>query len=184
MSDTDREALHLIGGPFDGGQVQLTETPLHIDIDGVRYKRLDDPNTGEFLGAYGMSHEEQVETSARIMTGERDQSDSELWQLLTDFARRVIANRDAVLRALQLREHRITELEGENRRLKAALYEADRESTQRIGEEVARAKAAERDRDLYMDAWREEKQQRIDAEAALARDQLLREVAATDEETT
>ena len=48
----------------------------------------------------------------------------------------------------------------------------------------ARAEAAERDRDLYMDAWREEKQQRIDAEAALARDQLLREVAATDEETT
>src|SRR5690625_6860281 len=88
MTDADREALHLIGGPFDGGQVQLTETPLHIDIDGVRYKRLDDPNTGEFLGAYGMSHEEQVETSARIMTGERDQSDSELWQLLTDFARR------------------------------------------------------------------------------------------------
>ena len=100
MSDTDREALHLIGGPFDGGQVQLTETPLHIDIDGVRYKRLDDPDTGEFLGAYGTSHEAQVETSARIMTGERDQPDSELWQLLTDFARRVIANRDAVLRAL------------------------------------------------------------------------------------
>lgn len=48
----------------------------------------------------------------------------------------------------------------------------------------ARAEAAERDRDLYMDAWREEKQQRIDTEAALARDQLLREVAATDEETT
>src|SRR5690625_5307653 len=77
MTDADREALHLIGGPFDGGQVQLTETPLHIDIDGVRYKRLDDPNTGEFLGAYGMSHEEQVETSARIMTGERDQRSEE-----------------------------------------------------------------------------------------------------------
>lgn len=48
-----------------------------------------------------------------------------------------------VLRALQLREHRVLELEDENRRLKAALYEADRESTQRIGEEVARANAAE-----------------------------------------
>src|SRR5699024_728031 len=71
MSDTDREALHLIGGPFDGVQVQLTETPLHIDIDSVRYKRLDDPDTGEFLGAYGMSHEAQVETIARIMTGEQ-----------------------------------------------------------------------------------------------------------------
>src|SRR5690625_2844315 len=102
MSDTDREVLHLVGGPFDGGQVQLTETPLHIDIDGVRYKRLDDPNTGEFLGAYGISHEAQVETIARIMTGEQDQPDSELWQLLTDNARRVIANRDAVLKALGL----------------------------------------------------------------------------------
>lgn len=71
MTDADREALHLIGGPFDGVQVQLTETPLHIDIDGVRYKRLDDPDTGEFLGAYGMSHEAQVETIARIMTGEQ-----------------------------------------------------------------------------------------------------------------
>src|SRR5699024_11267483 len=99
MTDADREALHLIGGPFDGGQVQLTETPLHIDIDGVRYKRLDDPDTGEFLGAYGMSHEAQVETIARIMTGAQVLPVSKLCQILTYNASRVIAHRDDMLRA-------------------------------------------------------------------------------------
>src|SRR5690625_168174 len=90
-----------------------------------------------------------------------------------------------VLRALQLREHRILELEDENRRLKARAEAAERDRDALVSEcndwqasygyALARAEAAERDRDLYMDAWREEKQQRIDTEAALARVRELRD---------
>lgn len=44
----------LIGGParFDGQHVTLTRTPPRLEIAGVLYTRIDDPDTGESLGGY------------------------------------------------------------------------------------------------------------------------------------
>lgn len=46
------EQALLIGGPFDGRKVSLTRTPPRIEAAGVTYDRLDDPDTGEYLGGY------------------------------------------------------------------------------------------------------------------------------------
>lgn len=41
-----------IGGPFGGMVRQLTKTPPRVAIRDSMYHRLDDPDSGEFLGAY------------------------------------------------------------------------------------------------------------------------------------
>jgi len=41
----------LLGGPF-AGKVDLRKEPRRIEIAGVIYERIDDPDTGESLGAY------------------------------------------------------------------------------------------------------------------------------------
>lgn len=42
----------MIGGPWDGNWCTLRETPPRIQIGITYYRRLDDPDTGEFLGGY------------------------------------------------------------------------------------------------------------------------------------
>lgn len=44
----------LLGGPCNGVRVDLSATPVWIQIgeDGPTYLRVDDPTTGEFLGGY------------------------------------------------------------------------------------------------------------------------------------
>jgi hypothetical protein len=43
----------LIGGPMDGQQIGiLGQAPRRVDIGRHRYDRLDDPDTGEYLGGY------------------------------------------------------------------------------------------------------------------------------------
>lgn len=44
----------LIKGPGDGMTATLSRTPPRIEIAGVIYTRLDDPDTGEFLGGYAV----------------------------------------------------------------------------------------------------------------------------------
>lgn len=45
-------AALLIGGRFDRAKVELTQAPQRIEVAGQLYKRLDDPDTGEYLGGY------------------------------------------------------------------------------------------------------------------------------------
>jgi hypothetical protein len=42
----------LLGGPFNGQKVELSRTPERIDVAGVMYRRIDDPDTGRGLDAY------------------------------------------------------------------------------------------------------------------------------------
>lgn len=42
----------LLGGPFNGRTVSLRKEPPRIQIAGRIYERIDDPDTGEGLGAY------------------------------------------------------------------------------------------------------------------------------------
>lgn len=42
----------LLGGRFDGARATVTQTPYRVEIDRVSYLRVDDPDTGEFLGGY------------------------------------------------------------------------------------------------------------------------------------
>lgn len=46
--------VRIIGGPYDGWAVYVTDTPPDIEILGCRYRRIDDPETGEFLGTYAI----------------------------------------------------------------------------------------------------------------------------------
>jgi hypothetical protein len=41
-----------LGGPFDGRHAELEDFPEHVLIGGVRYDRVDNPGTGDFLGGY------------------------------------------------------------------------------------------------------------------------------------
>jgi len=41
-----------IGGAFNGVEVDLKRWPEKVEIAGLRYSRIDDPDTGVFLGAY------------------------------------------------------------------------------------------------------------------------------------
>ncbi len=42
----------LLGGPFSGRTVCLRREPARIQIADRIYERIDDPDTGEGLGAY------------------------------------------------------------------------------------------------------------------------------------
>jgi len=44
--------VRLVGGPFGGQGVALKRTPPRIAPAGYTYYRIDDPDTGEFLGGY------------------------------------------------------------------------------------------------------------------------------------
>ena len=46
----------LIGGPYDGARPDLLYAPETIDIRGDRYRRINDPDTGEYLGGYGYAY--------------------------------------------------------------------------------------------------------------------------------
>lgn len=48
----NRSGVLLIGGPFDRITVHLRKEPRRILIAGRIYERIDDPDTGEGLGAY------------------------------------------------------------------------------------------------------------------------------------
>lgn len=41
-----------IGGPLDNRIVDLTHAPPRAECNGITYSRVDDPDTGEFLGGY------------------------------------------------------------------------------------------------------------------------------------
>jgi hypothetical protein len=49
----------LLGGPFSGLQCTLTRTPKRIEVAGVLYERIDDPDTGEFLDGYAATEEQR-----------------------------------------------------------------------------------------------------------------------------
>lgn len=51
-------AATLVGGPHDGAKITLTAAtpPPRIQIGGTIYHRVDDPDTGNYLGAY--AHQE------------------------------------------------------------------------------------------------------------------------------
>ena len=44
----------LLGGPYDGLRADLTRTPPSVLVgeDREPYERVDDPETGEYLGGY------------------------------------------------------------------------------------------------------------------------------------
>lgn len=42
----------LLQGPFNGSEPKLSSFPPQIEIQGYIYLRIDDPETGEYLGAY------------------------------------------------------------------------------------------------------------------------------------
>jgi hypothetical protein len=44
--------VRLIGGPYDRALTVITDTPKHIAIEGAAYERIDDPDSGEYLGGY------------------------------------------------------------------------------------------------------------------------------------
>lgn len=44
--------VRLLGGRYDGVEVELSSTPRRIRVGEVEYVRIDDPDTGEFLGGY------------------------------------------------------------------------------------------------------------------------------------
>lgn len=44
--------VRLIGGPLDGLRGDLDGTSDWIEVAGFRYARVDDPDTGAYLGAY------------------------------------------------------------------------------------------------------------------------------------
>lgn len=50
----------LIGGPFDRRKVTLSRTPLRILVGSRLYLRLDDPDTGEYLGGYALQNPSSV----------------------------------------------------------------------------------------------------------------------------
>lgn len=41
-----------LGGPLAGCKTVMTKTPAHVEFRGERYERINDPDTGEFLGGY------------------------------------------------------------------------------------------------------------------------------------
>ncbi|MFJ2535873.1 hypothetical protein [Microbacterium maritypicum] len=45
-------SVSLLGGRFHGVNPDLRREPLRIVIAGETYARIDDPDTGESLGAY------------------------------------------------------------------------------------------------------------------------------------
>jgi hypothetical protein len=46
------ESVVFIGGPVDRQRADLTRTPPQVSVLGVLYHRIDDPDTGSFLGGY------------------------------------------------------------------------------------------------------------------------------------
>jgi hypothetical protein len=48
----------LLGGRFHNAKPNLRREPPYIVIAGERYSRIDDPDTGEALGAYVVDREE------------------------------------------------------------------------------------------------------------------------------
>jgi len=47
-----RTEVTFIGGPLRGARAALTKTPPRLVVLGATYERIDDPDTGEFLGGY------------------------------------------------------------------------------------------------------------------------------------
>lgn len=52
MSIAQEHDTVLLGGPFDRYRTRLTRTPGCIVLEGTFYERVDDPDTGRYLGAY------------------------------------------------------------------------------------------------------------------------------------
>jgi hypothetical protein len=59
MTDTDTTRVLFMGGPYDRWKADLTKTPQRVQfgLGGDKgppafYERVDDPDTGEFLGGY------------------------------------------------------------------------------------------------------------------------------------
>jgi len=48
--------IRLIGGPYDGLRCILTATPPVVLVSECAYERVDDPDTGEFLGGYAFPY--------------------------------------------------------------------------------------------------------------------------------
>jgi hypothetical protein len=48
----------LIGGRWDRYRVELSKTPPRVLVGNEIYDRVDDPDTGEFLGGYARINEE------------------------------------------------------------------------------------------------------------------------------
>jgi len=46
--------VRLIGGTHDRRVTRLAKTPRRIRVAGQVYERVEDPETGEFLGAYAV----------------------------------------------------------------------------------------------------------------------------------
>lgn len=40
------------GGPLDKWEADFPSAPLRVEVMGALYERIDDPDTGEFLGGY------------------------------------------------------------------------------------------------------------------------------------
>ena len=49
-------SVRILGGPYDGFKVEILGTPPRIQIKDCVYDRIDDPDTGEFLGGYVVGH--------------------------------------------------------------------------------------------------------------------------------
>lgn len=45
----------LLGGPFNGAQPDLPRLPMVIEVAGVFYQQITDPDTGDGLGAYAVA---------------------------------------------------------------------------------------------------------------------------------
>jgi len=52
------ESVLLLGGPYDRQTVRLSNTPKRIEISGLIYERIDDPDTGNGLGAYAITRKD------------------------------------------------------------------------------------------------------------------------------
>lgn len=72
-SDDDHRA-RFIGGPADRIVLGLERIPPYVDIAGHRYRRVDDPDTGEWLGGYAATFEdlEQAIERGRELASQRE----------------------------------------------------------------------------------------------------------------
>ncbi len=50
--EVGRITVTFYGGPYNGIRANLVRTPPRVEIRGVLYERVDDPDTGIFLGLY------------------------------------------------------------------------------------------------------------------------------------
>jgi hypothetical protein len=56
-SEEKKAMAYFVGGRVGGMKVELTRTPPRVVVAGQTYDRVDDPDTGEYLGAYALHYE-------------------------------------------------------------------------------------------------------------------------------